>query len=215
MTKYVPLTNQNFIEPLKKIRDFKGLHQGKNIFIMASGTSLSLLDLSKLEHRMVMGLNRSVLVHPAPYYHCTMDHRLFEMYPELLNNVRQLFTLEGRPWGLPLKLLGGEGFSFDLEEGIYSGYTISYLALQVAVYMGFKKIFFLGLDLRHDAERTHFFGTDHQTQNHERTEFPRMNKMLNHGAEVLASTDVKVYNCSPISTLECFPKISYEEALAS
>ena len=38
--------------------------------------------------------------------------------------------------------------------------------------------------------------------------------MLNYGAEILASTNVKVYNCSPISTLECFSKISYEEALA-
>jgi hypothetical protein len=199
---------------LKNIRDFKNLHQGKNIFIMASGTSLSLLDLTRLKNRMVMGLNRSVLVYPVPYYHCTMDHRLFEMYPELLKNVRQLFTLEDRPWGMPLKLLGGDGYSFDLEEGIYSGYTISYFALQVAVYMGFKKIFFLGLDLRHSKHATHFFGTDQQTINHEQTEFPRMHKMLNYGAEILASTDIKVYNCSPISTLDCFHKITYEEALA-
>jgi hypothetical protein len=113
-----------------------------------------------------------------------------------------------------MKLLGGEGFSHDLEEGIYSGYTISYFALQVAVYMDFKKIFFLGLDLKHEGPNTHFFGQDPQTLNHEQTEFPKMNKMLNYGAEILASTNVKVYNCSPISTLECFSKISYEEALA-
>ncbi len=160
-----------------------------------------------------MGLNRSVLVYPSPDYHCTMDHRLFQMYPELLRNVSQLFTLEDRPWGLELKFLGGEGFSFDLEEGIYSGYTVSYFALQVAVYMGFKNIFFLGLDLRHDKNKTHFFGIDFRTQNHEQTEFPRMRKTLTLGAKILESTNVKVYNCSPISDLDCFPKIKFEEAL--
>ena len=161
-----------------------------------------------------MGLNRSTQIYPAPYYQCVFDYRLFDLSPESYRNVRQLFTLEDRPFGLPLKLLGGDGFSQDLEEGIYSGYTISYFALQVVAYMGFKNIFYLGLDLKHEGPKTHFFGQDQQTLNHEQTEFPRMIKMLNYGAEVLTSTDINVYNCSHESTLECFPKISYEEALA-
>lgn len=67
-----------------------------------------------------------------------MDQRLFDELPEVLHQTRYLFTLEGRPGGIPLRLLGSEGFSWDLEQGIYSGYTVSYLALQVAVCMGFK-----------------------------------------------------------------------------
>ena len=161
-----------------------------------------------------MGLNRSTQIYPTPYYQCVFDYRLFDLFPESYRNVRQLFTLQDRPFGLPLKLLGGDGFSQDLEEGIYSGYTISYFALQVVAYMGFKNIFYLGLDLKHEGPKTHFFGQDPQTLNHEQTEFPRMIKMLNYSAEVLTSTDINVYNCSHESTLECFPKISYEEALA-
>jgi len=180
---------------------------------MASGTSLSLVDLPLLNNRLVMGLNRSVMVYPLPLYHCVMDQRLFKMYPELLKNTPNLFTLENRPWGIELNLLGGEGFSFDLEAGIYSGYTVSYFALQIAVYMGFEKIFYLGLDLKHDENRTHFFGMDYRTRNHENTEFPRMIKMLNYGAEAISSTQIKVFNCSPISKLDCFPKISFNEAL--
>ncbi len=199
---------------MKSISFYKNLHLGKNIFILSSGPSLADLDLSLLKNKMVMGLNRSTQIYPTPYYQCVFDYRLFDLFLDSYNSVRQLFTLEGRPLGLPLKLLGGEGFSLDLEKGIYSGYTISYFALQVVVYMGFKNIFYLGLDLKHEGPKTHFFGQDPQTLNHEHTEFPRMIKMLNYGAEVLASTDVKVYNCSPTSTLECFPKVSYEEALA-
>lgn len=199
---------------MKTIENFKNLHEGKRLFILASGPSLSKLDLSPLKRRMVMGLNRSGLIFPDTYYHCTMDQRLFDEYHDLLKKTRYLFTLQNRPWGVPLNLLGSEGFSWDLEEGVYSGYTISYLALQIAVYMGFKEIVFLGLDLKHEGPRTHFFGSDYHSENHEQTEFPRMRKMLNYGAQVLSSTDVKVYNCSPVSDLECFPKISYEVALS-
>jgi hypothetical protein len=199
---------------MNKISIYKDLHAGKKLFILASGTSLANHDLSLLKNKMVMGLNRSILIYSDPYYQCVFDHRLFDQYHDELKKVRQLFTLEDRPFGLPIKLLGGEGFSWDMEEGIYSGYTISYFALQLAIYMGFKKIFFLGLDLKHDGPNTHFFGQDPQTINHEKTEFPRMIKMLQHGANVLADTGIKVYNCSPVSTLEAFPKISFGDAAA-
>ena len=197
-----------------QIPKYKGLHTGKKLFILASGTSLASHDLSLLKNKMVMGLNRSILIYPAPYYQCVFDHRLFDLFHDALKKTRQLFTLEDRPFGQSIKLLGGDGFSWDMEEGIYSGYTISYFALQLAVYMGFKKVFFLGLDLKHDGPKTHFFGQDPQTVNHEQTEFPKMQKMLSFGANTLASSDVEVYNCSPISTLEGFPKISYQDALA-
>ena len=89
-----------------------------------------------------------------------MDQRLFDEHLDVLGRTRYLFTFEGRPWGIRLPLLGSEGFSWDLEQGIYSGYTVSYFALQLAVYMEFKEIFYLGLDLKHEGYKTHFFGND-------------------------------------------------------
>ncbi|MGB0908908.1 MAG: hypothetical protein ACPGYT_00975, partial [Nitrospirales bacterium] len=113
-------------------------------------------DLDSLKNKLVIGMNRSFMIYPNAYYHCVMDHRLFELYEEDLRATRVLWTLEDRPWGTPLKLLGTEGFSWDLTEGVYSGYTISYVALQVAVYMGFQEIYFLGLDLCHKGSNTRF-----------------------------------------------------------
>jgi hypothetical protein len=77
-----------------------------------------------------------------------------------------------------------------------------------------SKNIFLGLDLKHNGPKTHFFGQDPQTLNYEQTEFPRMQKMLDLGAQTLADTDIKVFNCSPNSNLESFKKISYLDALA-
>lgn len=199
---------------MKKIADFKNCHEGKRLFILASGTSLNDLNLSPLKRRLVMGLNRSFLIFPETYYHCAMDFRLFDEFKTNLKDTRCLLTLEGRPWGTPIKLLGAEGFSWDLEKGIYSGYTIAYIALQIAVYMGFKEIFYLGLDLKNEGGNTHFFGHDYHSKNHETTEFPKMKKMLEFGAQELSNTNVKVFNCSPISSLEGFSKVSYEYAVS-
>ncbi len=42
----------------------------------------------------------------------------------------------------------------------------------------------------------------------------QMLKILNFGANALSHSNIKVYNCSPVSTLTCFPKMSCENALA-
>jgi len=199
---------------MSTIADFKNVHNGKRLFILASGPSLAQHDLSRLQRRLVMGLNRSAWAYPDSHYHCTMDQRLFDEYPDVLRSTRYLFTLEGRPFGIPLGLLGSEGFSEDLTRGIYSGYTVSYFAMQVAIYMGFREIFFLGLDLNHHGDQTHFFGQDFRSRNHVDTEFPRMRRMLTYGADQAARLGVSVYNCSPTSDLECFEKVSFDCALA-
>ena len=66
------------LETMKKISDFKNVHEGKRLFILASGPSLATLDLTPLRRRMVMGLNRSALLYPDTHYHSTMDQRLFD-----------------------------------------------------------------------------------------------------------------------------------------
>lgn len=196
------------------ISKFKNLHQGKRLFVLASGPSLSSFDLSKLDRRITMGLNRSFMVYPYTYYHCVLDQRLFDMYPEELKKTRQLFTLEGRPFGIRLANLAAEGFSWDLTQGIHTGYTIAYFALQLAVYMGFAEVYYLGLDLKHAQGKTHFFGRDEVSANHENTEFPKMKRMMDFGAVLLKSHAIEVYNCSTNTDLKCFPYKSFDEAVA-
>lgn len=154
------------------------------------------------------------MIFPEAKYNCTMDQRLFDEYPVELKKTRYLFTLAGRPWGMPIELIGADGWSWDLANGIYSGYTVSYFALQLAVYMGFQEIIYLGLDLKNHEGKTHFFGADFRSRDHEKTEFPKMRRMLESGATTLADQDVRVFNCSPTSDLECFERITYEAALA-
>ncbi len=198
---------------LTTISQFKGIHDGKRLFILASGPSLGTHDLTCLQRRLVMGLNRSFLIYPSTYYHCCMDQRLFDLYPTEMKMTRYLFTIEDRPWGIPMKMLGAEGFSEDLSVGVYSGYTISYVALQVAMYLGFKEIVYVGLDLCHQGNNTHFFGHDFHSRNHPTSEFPKMKRMFEYAAPFISKAGMRIYNTSPVSELSCFEKIEFERAV--
>jgi hypothetical protein len=189
---------------MKCVQEFKGLHAGKRVFILASGPSIGDLDVAPLGRGLTIGLNRSFLIYPDTTYNCTMDNRLFEEYPDDLGKTRYLFTLDDRPWGIPMTLLGADGWSTDLVTEIYSGYTVSYFSMQFAVYMGFTEIVYLGLDLKHANGRTHFFGADFHSRDHEQREFPKMNRMLLYGVEQAGAMGVRVYNCSPVSDLPGF-----------
>ncbi|MDX1501079.1 MAG: hypothetical protein R3325_01870 [Thermoanaerobaculia bacterium] len=201
----------------RTISDFRAVHPGEPVFLLASGPSLSRHDLTPLDERRVMGMNRSTLLYDRARYHCAMDPGLFRRNPELLRKAPVLFTFPGRPFGIPIRQLDhrGERFSFDLEEGIYSGWTISYFTLQVAVWLGFTRIYFLGLDLTHTAEGSHFFGRDRPRVDREQLRiFPEMRRALAAAAAALEGTGVEVYNCSPITDFDAFPRVAYEEALA-
>ncbi len=194
------------------IKSFKNCHKGKSVFILASGPSLASLDLSCLDSQIVIGLNRSFLKYPHSQYHCMTDQNLFSEYTDLQYHP-SLITLKGRPWGTMIDYLGLDGFSLDLEEGIYTGHSIAYYALQIAVYMGFKQIFFLGLDLQVTRDLSHFFGRDYRATRLSETDFPLMKRDFERARHKLNLNHIRVFNCSPITSLETFPKITLEKAL--
>jgi len=65
---------------MNNVKQFHNVHFGKRLFILASGPSLATHDLSRLKHRIAMGLNRSVMIYPV------MDERLFNEYEADLKN---------------------------------------------------------------------------------------------------------------------------------
>ena len=51
-----------------------------------------------------------------------------------------------------LQFMKKQPFSYDITDTIYSGPTILYEAVQIAVYMGFSEIYLLGVDCNFDVE---------------------------------------------------------------
>ncbi len=192
---------------------YRNRHKHKRLFIAASGPSLNDVNPEWLQRETVMTINDALVRFPFAQYAAIMDARkLHELHHELLS-VDGLFTLKGNSYGTGINLLGTEGFSDDLDKGAYSGYTTAYFCLQIALYMGFKKVYYLGLDLGNTTRQSHFFG-NRPLQDRDRPEvYAKMRQSFENIAPLLPEYGIEVYNCSPVSELKCFPFRPLEEVL--
>lgn len=150
-----------------RIARLKDRHVGRRCFIIGNGPSLKTGDLDRLKGELTFGCNKIYLAFARtewrPTYLAVADELV------ALNNRRELRSLkldklyswEAADILLPdrratvIYLLPhprdeqGEqtlGFSSDMMKGSHGGYTILYFCLQMAVYMGVREIYLIGLD---------------------------------------------------------------------
>lgn len=138
-----------------------GRHFGERCFILANGPSLSEMDLSLLENEITFGLNRIYLMfdqlrfHPT-YYICVNELVLDQFHddirsltmPKFINwNRRNLFRANKNATGFVNLSLGlSDHFCQNMTQLLYSGGTVTYVALQIAFSMGFSEVIIIGLD---------------------------------------------------------------------
>lgn len=190
---------------------FKNRHVEERVFIVASGPSLSDVDPELLRNETTITINDALLMFPGTQYAAVMDSRKLHELHEPLLNVEALFTLAGNSYGVEIELLGTEGFNLELEKGIYSGYTTAYFCLQLALFMGFREICYLGLDLGNTSEKSHFFGS-RPLQDRDRPDvYAKMRKSFERVTDTVRQMGARVYNCSPVSELKCFSYKTIEE----
>lgn len=103
---------------------------------------------------------------------------------------------------------------FDKPGHLGWGGHSGFHAINLAAQWGVKRMILVGLDLRVDFGR-HFFG-DHPYASNKPQDVAvrRWAEHLDKQAPILAERGIQVINCSPVSTLTAFPKMTFEEALA-
>lgn len=138
---------------------FRNLHAGQAVAILANGASILDHDLGAITCPTI-GTNRSFDLH-WPTYHIVIDKKqdqgLAKDAFRRLADEGRLFVA-GAYWKMGTKIpfhLGDLKFSRDLEkdgvvESLNGVGSIAYSALQLAAFLGFSPIYFLGLDLHGD-----------------------------------------------------------------
>ena len=187
---------------------FKDKHKGLPVVILANGASLLKHDLSRLGI-MTMTMNRSWLCVPWPDYHVCLETKHLRDFPQVYDRLAKegkLFVAGPWPLGHCIPILSERvtKFSRDLESGVVTQIgdvgSVAYAALQVAAYMGFAPIYFLGLDL----SGPHFHG---QWETSKR--ISAQDSLFRH-----TPSDVKVYNVgSPESLCTAFPKLTFDQMM--
>lgn len=142
------------------LEQFHNIHEGERCFIMANGPSLAKTDLGPLAGEYTFGMNRIYLLFDQitfqPTYYVCMNELVLEQFrddiqnlsmPKFLNwNRRSLFESSRQVQYLRALLRIRELFSGDISRHAYSGGTVTHMTLQLAYYMGFQKIYLVGLD---------------------------------------------------------------------
>lgn len=145
----------------ERLRSYVGRHNHQRCFILGNGPSLSTMDLSPLKNEITFGLNRIYLLFDRmqflPTYYAAVNELVLEQFsseirslpmPKFLNwNIRSKFNIHDENVNfVRLKLSVSDGFARDFTRSLYSGGTVTYVALQIAYAMGFSEVILIGVD---------------------------------------------------------------------
>ena len=138
---------------------FKNKHKNKRCILIANGPSLKGMDLSFLKNEISFGLNRIYLAYDDynfknDYLVCINNLVLTQFSDELekqpmpkffnwserglFKNINNLNFIYRSFWG--------NKFGKDLSVSSNPAATVTYAALQVIYYMGFKEVIIIGMD---------------------------------------------------------------------
>lgn len=142
------------------IRQFKDIHAGERCVIIGNGPSLRDTDLTLLRDEYTFGLNRIYLMFDElgfdTTFHVAMNKYVVEQCADDLRKIKSpLFTskqsrpfLQGSTNTAYLNNIIGSWFSRDPSRGVSGGYTVTFVAMQLAYYMGFSDVVLVGIDHR-------------------------------------------------------------------
>lgn len=151
----------------ERLLALKDKYKGKRCFIIGNGPSLRAKDLDKLKDEYTFACNRIDLIFDKtdwrPTFYCVTDLNLLKNDFSVKENLQKLQDKS-------LNLLCSEvletdrkfrkvcyyafnrmyrkvpEFSVDASKWLYEGGTVTYIEIQLAVYMGFSDIYLLGVD---------------------------------------------------------------------
>lgn len=153
------------------IRRFKNTHMGERCVIIGNGPSLNDTDMSLLKNETTFGLNRIYLMFDKlgfeTTYNVVVNQLVVEQCVADFESLQSpLFTTQPSRQHLRnagdnvhfLNKIAGPRFSKDVSHGIWEGATVTFVAMQLAFYMGFSKVILVGVDHNFVSK-----GTAHKT----------------------------------------------------
>lgn len=228
-------------DQLKKIKSYKNKHKGQTGFLIANGPSLNKIDLDLLKKYPTIGMNRIYLKNFSPTYYVVEDHLLAE------DNAREISTLEGSVMFIPKDLKycvnnnnniiyinfvrryrSAPKFSEDFAKKCYWGCTVTFLGLQLAFFLGFKKLYIVGLDHNYTVSQgeesknivSESLDINHFDPNYfgpgKRFHYPYLSLMERSykiAKENFERSNKKIFNATVGTKLDVFDKINFKRSL--
>ena len=140
------------------MRHLHDIHKGETCLIVGNGPSLKKIPKDFLKKYPTFGTNRCYL-HFLPTYYVAINPLIVEQW---LGDIMQL-DVDAMFLPASLQIAGGSAhylksiygppfFSKDITEGIHEGFTVTYVCLQIAYFMGFSIVLLVGVDHRYEYQ---------------------------------------------------------------
>jgi len=156
-------------QSLHKLAALKDRYKDQRCFIIGNGPSLRNTDVSRLKGEFTFGMNRIYLGFEDWGFHtsflvCVNSLVIEQVYQDFQAlEMPKFFSWRSRkllyPTGQPdehthflFTTYTGPKFARDARGRLWEGATVTYVCLQLAFHMGFKKVILIGVD--------HSFSTD-------------------------------------------------------
>ncbi len=143
----------------KALSEYKNKHCGQRCFIIGNGPSLKYTNLSLLENEYTFGMNRIYLMFPdwgfSTSYYLSVNSLVIEQCSDDIRaiNVPKFLSWRSRKLIQPTDntiflhtTYSGKKFAKDIRTRLWEGATVTYIALQIAYYMGFEQVILIGVD---------------------------------------------------------------------
>lgn len=199
----------------------------REVFIIGGGSSLQGFNFSRLENRNTIAVNASALDVPNPTFCITGDSSQFRKVQEgYYANVKTTWVVVLSPTHPIMKfedgrlIHKGSGFVYNLFcvdmiirsaglEGIgfnfndfKTGYNSGFCAFQLAVLLGYKRIYLLGIDLDKDSKEIHYHDRYKKRRTISNKSFGKFYDNFVLSLKILKEkTDIEVFSCSKNSRL--------------
>lgn len=232
---------------MKQIQQAKNRHTGERCFIIGNGPSLRLEDLEKLRlnEEYTFASNGIFLLFDQtnwrPTYYTFMDpggyQKLTQIYDVPCGEFPQKEAYLSSKIH-PKRLTGKERFCHidhgnhtktrmltrnmkresDISVSIYEMYTVTNMAIEIAMYMGFREIYLLGVDCDYSKDKMHVVETD--LDDHIRHNLGKR-RMMDYTVSFMRDAyscmeraarkeGVKIFNATRGGKLEVFERVDFD-----
>ena len=232
-----------FSTPMLQMKKNYQLYKGERCFIVCTGPSLSISDVEKLKEEFTFGVNTIANAFDQttwrPTYYVCVDKYCFDSYiSDIYNKYNVLYTKaaflhhkiakEIRDPSIYRCLIhyGNHKkkpvynkirYSDDISICCYDGFTVTNMAIQIAIYMGFQKIYLIGADCNYHIPQLHFTEThlDNTLKNADWVDDMVMKSLEGYKSiRIFAkSKNVEIYNVTRGGMLEIFERKNLDEVL--
>lgn len=213
----------------KKIFKLKNKYKSQKCFIVATGPSLQVQDLLVLNQQKIFtfGVNGVLKLKEQwePNAFVAIDADFLEKNKSGISENNSMYKFVSDVNTFYANELLGDYYQFhcitsplgvmpnipeDIENKINAGVTVTFVALQIAMYMGFKEIYLLGVDCNYMKEsKQNYFFEDEVIDNKDHNVH---SMILDYQAvrKYAEKKGIKIFNATRGGALEVFPRVDFD-----